>query len=463
MDFVRGVVEWLGWKRPREEEAEERPRSVRRLDHSSPEGASVAAGAPRVAGRSGPVPVGPAPADSHAPAPSPRAALISSYPHHTFLEAHLRPPEASGAVPRAQWPPPRRTLKSVRAPRPFRFNDFPPPPPGAPFVLKPPPEAEGEVTSNDAPQSFERYAAEWYAHRGPLRKLLDDVPIEVSCALTKALRWKDRMRQQRIHPKDEEGVIQLLEGGRLEEVVAEIPAPWEALKPGTPGPTYTVTREDLLAIWRNNWLSGNTINAYMKLIEARYWEANEKHPNRELLPKVKVFSSQLYTKLMKYGNNVRDHDQDDPVNYNFDGVKRWTRRVNPFSYDLVFIPLNRGRNHWALAMCRLRGAEQPEIMYLDSFGATGSGVLTNLGNWLRDVYKQHNNGSEMEEGAPLLTSPGPEVPQQRNSYDCGVFCIQFANSLAAGQSGLQFHRDHARYTRRRMCVEFMTGRIPFAP
>lgn len=88
-----------------------------------------------------------------------------------------------------------------------------------------------------------------------------------------------------------------------------------------------ITRRDLHTLHGLNWLNDEVINFYMNLICERSKEADFK--------RCYAFSTFFYPKLLKEGYSQ--------------SLKRWTRRVDLFSHDLVLIPIHLGL-HWTLAV-----------------------------------------------------------------------------------------------------------------
>ncbi len=80
----------------------------------------------------------------------------------------------------------------------------------------------------------------------------------------------------------------------------------------------------------------------MQVINYYLWLAVERSEQREqrekrALPRCYAFSTFFYTKLSSDG---------------FAGVSRWTRRLDLFTFDLVFVPVHLAV-HWCLAVCFL--------------------------------------------------------------------------------------------------------------
>lgn len=73
-------------------------------------------------------------------------------------------------------------------------------------------------------------------------------------------------------------------------------------------------------------------------------------------------------------------------------VKRWTRKVDVFSYDLLLVPVHLGM-HWCLAVVDFA---QPGVYYFDSMGGNNRACLEALCEYLR---KEHQD----KKGKPYST------------------------------------------------------------
>lgn len=81
----------------------------------------------------------------------------------------------------------------------------------------------------------------------------------------------------------------------------------------------------LLCLFRNFFFV-KVINFYFNLLMER--------GGKDKLPSVYVFNTFFYPKLCQGGHSA---------------LKRWTRRVDIFTYDLILIPIHLGI-HWCLAV-----------------------------------------------------------------------------------------------------------------
>lgn len=89
-----------------------------------------------------------------------------------------------------------------------------------------------------------------------------------------------------------------------------------------------ITRRDLLTLSNLEWLNDEVINFYLYLV-------CERAKADASLPKVYAFTTFFYPNLIEKG---------------YASVKRWTRKVDIFSYDVLIIPVNLSSVHWCMSV-----------------------------------------------------------------------------------------------------------------
>ncbi|XP_023228721.1 sentrin-specific protease 1-like [Centruroides sculpturatus] len=131
----------------------------------------------------------------------------------------------------------------------------------------------------------------------------------------------------------------------------------DALRPNPPdevlaeGFRLSVARRDMETLAGLNWLNDEIINFYMNLLMERSKLDN--------FPTVYAFNTFFYTKLLNSGHSA---------------LKRWTRKVDIFEYDMLLIPVHMGM-HWCLAVIDFR---HKKIQYYDSMGGQNDECLNAL-------------------------------------------------------------------------------------
>lgn len=169
--------------------------------------------------------------------------------------------------------------------------------------------------------------------------------------------------------------------------------------------TFALTPQDLITLAPRGWLNDEIINHSLNLVLKRSLSSeNTKYP------KIHVFNTFFYT-FLKSGGHAR--------------VKKWTRKIDIFSLDLVLIPVHLG-HHWCMAGIDFRSKR---ILYFDSMLGSGDLATDLLLNYVTKEYLE-KKGLELNCSEWKLYIPN-DIPIQDNGYDCGVFAIMFGRCLAS--------------------------------
>ncbi|XP_037915051.1 sentrin-specific protease 1-like [Hermetia illucens] len=194
-----------------------------------------------------------------------------------------------------------------------------------------------------------------------------------------------------------------------------------------------ITRRDIKSLKNNKWLNDKIIEFYLKLIVERSKESN--FPNS---PKVFAMNTFFATRLLNVG---------------YQSIKRWTRSVNIFDYDILLIPVHVNQNHWAISIIDF---PNKTMKYYDSLGVPNAQILETLEEYLR-------NESMDKPQIPFDTSnfikdAAANTPQQENANDCGVFSCSIAENISKHRQIL-FTQENIPYIRKRMIVEIIQGKL----
>lgn len=192
-----------------------------------------------------------------------------------------------------------------------------------------------------------------------------------------------------------------------------------------------ITRNDLNTLVGMTWLNDEVINFYMNLIM-------ERAEQRTDLPKSYCFNTFFIPTLMQRGHA---------------GVRRWTRKVDIFSYDLLPVPVHVGGIHWCMAIIRIK---EKTIHYYDSMGNPNQPVLDALERYLVDESKDKRKIAL--DTRDWSKESIRDCPQQRNGSDCGVFSCMHAEHLTRNAS-LKFSQNEMPYFRQKMVLEIATGQL----
>jgi hypothetical protein len=224
---------------------------------------------------------------------------------------------------------------------------------------------------------------------------------------------------------------------------------------------FEVNRRDLVRLNPRIWLNDAVINFYMQLIVDR----NVRQRKEGLaLPSITAVTSFLYTQLMNVENPANS------MVYEYGNVARWMRRAGKdlFAFDMVFIPVNKGRNHWILVVVYNKARR---IQAFDSFQNENIPILKNLQRYLGDEWNRTRPGQPFPTYTlgplpPSYTGPPhiigekqADIPRQSNGYDCGVFTCMFADYISE-QYPLTFTEANIPFFRRRIVHAVLERALP---
>lgn len=187
---------------------------------------------------------------------------------------------------------------------------------------------------------------------------------------------------------------------------------------------HTLSLEDLGTLEEQNWLNDQIINMYGELI----MEATEH--------KVHFFNSFFHKQLVAKG---------------YDGVKRWTKKVDLFSKWLLLIPIHL-EIHWSLVTVTMA---TKTISYYDSQGIVFRHTTDNIMKYLQSEAREKKQ-TAFQKGWKITIIKG--IPQQKNDSDCGVFVLEYCRRLSVKQP-LQFSQEDMPRIRKRIYKELCDCRL----
>ena len=187
--------------------------------------------------------------------------------------------------------------------------------------------------------------------------------------------------------------------------------------------TITVTEKDVDRLAPGEFLNDTLIDFYLRYMSDNILKSVQRK-------RCHIFSSFFFTKY-------RDSDPED----RYESVRKWTKDIDIFKKNFLLVPINESL-HWSLAIIcypklifnpprkNKEKRNKPCILYLDSLmrkrGAVGHCKL--LRAYLAQEAKVKQN-IEMKVASGNLPLHFMKVPQQKNSSDCGVFLLQYAENF----------------------------------
>ncbi|KAM6226150.1 LOW QUALITY PROTEIN: sentrin-specific protease 1 [Porphyrio hochstetteri] len=251
--------------------------------------------------------------------------------------------------------------------------------------------------------------------RVPLEK---EIPVTVVPEEKEDTKAADGEEFPEITEEMEKEIKNVFRGGNQDEVLSE------AFR-------LTITRKDIQTLNNLNWLNDEIINFYMNLLMERSKEKG--------LPAVHAFNTFFFTKLKTAG---------------YQAVKRWTKKVDIFSVDLLLVPIHLGV-HWCLAVVDFR---KKTITYYDSMGGLNSEACRILLQYLKQESLDKKRKEFDTNGWALLSKKSQEIPQQMNGSDCGMFACKYADCITKDKP-INFTQQHMPYFRKRMAWEILHRKL----
>ncbi|XP_074009428.1 sentrin-specific protease 5 [Numenius arquata] len=181
---------------------------------------------------------------------------------------------------------------------------------------------------------------------------------------------------------------------------------------------HMLDMDDLATLEGQNWLNDQIINMYGELIMDAVPE------------KVHFFNSFFHRQLVTKGYN---------------GVKRWTKKVDLFKKTLLLIPIHL-EVHWSLITVNIPNRV---ISFYDSQGIHFKFCVENIRKYLLTEAKEKNRPEFLQGWQTAVTKC---IPQQKNDSDCGVFVLQYCKCLALDQP-FQFSQEDMPRVRKRIYKE----------
>ncbi|XP_029350432.1 sentrin-specific protease 2 isoform X2 [Echeneis naucrates] len=199
-----------------------------------------------------------------------------------------------------------------------------------------------------------------------------------------------------------------------------------------------ITQRDLATLQDGGWLNDEVMNFYLSLVM-------ERCSGETAGWKVYSFSTFFFPKLIGGGGGQAGGHA---------AVKRWTKAVDLFVYDLILVPLHLGF-HWAMAVIDLKSKT---VKSYDSMGQRHDDICSQLLLYLMEEHRS-KKGRELDSAKWTIGSLRPtEIPQQKNGSDCGVFACKYADYIAKGLP-LTFKQCHMPLFRKLMIWEILNQRL----
>ncbi|KAK9163665.1 hypothetical protein Syun_004567 [Stephania yunnanensis] len=190
----------------------------------------------------------------------------------------------------------------------------------------------------------------------------------------------------------------------------------------------SISMRDVELLQPETFINDTIIDFYVKYLK------NNIKP--EELRRFHFFNSFFFRKLADMDKNPSSASEGRAA---FLRVRKWTRKVSLFEKDYLFIPVNFNL-HWSLiVVCHpgeiidfadddiSRCPKVPCILHMDSIKGSHKGLKNLVQNYLWEEWKERQTNPSEDASSKFfnLRFIPLELPQQENSFDCGLFLLHY--------------------------------------
>lgn len=194
---------------------------------------------------------------------------------------------------------------------------------------------------------------------------------------------------------------------------------------GDPDPV-SISERDIELLLPERFINDTIIDFYIKYISNRI-----RPPERQRFHFFNCFFFRKLADLDKDSSRVHDGAEA------FQNVRKWTKNVDLFAKDFIFIPVNFSL-HWSLIIIchpgevtksedELQNSNKlPCILHMDSIRGSHRGFTNLFQSYLLEEWKErHIEAGNISGNFGRLPFYSLELPQQQNSFDCGLFLLHY--------------------------------------
>ncbi|XP_051566432.1 sentrin-specific protease 6-like isoform X2 [Myxocyprinus asiaticus] len=184
----------------------------------------------------------------------------------------------------------------------------------------------------------------------------------------------------------------------------------------------TITTEDLECLDSGEFLNDVIIDFYLKYLLV------QKAPQASVA-RSHVFSSFFYKQLTRRDNANEDSTSTPAQVRRHQRVRTWTRHVDIFDKDFLFVPVNQ-EAHWYLVVICFPGLEEPQYVTREGRGSVLGDGLEDLGESQSEGEIQGDNKSNSDEDKDpddscIKPSTSPDPPNcTENTCKRHIVCIR---------------------------------------
>ncbi|XP_078441134.1 putative ubiquitin-like-specific protease 2B [Wolffia australiana] len=204
----------------------------------------------------------------------------------------------------------------------------------------------------------------------------------------------------------------------------------EVIYPKGDPDAVSISKRDVDLLQPETFINDTIIDFYIKYLI-------NKLPPKER-PRFHFFNSFFFRKLVDLDKDPLSTAEGRTA---FLRVRKWTRKVNIFEKDYLFIPVNYNL-HWSLLVICHPGevsflkedsvreaCKVPCVLHMDSMKGNHDGLKKLIQSYLWEEWKErHLTSNEDTSKSSIFSSLRfipLELPQQQNAFDCGFFLLHY--------------------------------------
>ncbi|XP_020690873.1 probable ubiquitin-like-specific protease 2B [Dendrobium catenatum] len=190
----------------------------------------------------------------------------------------------------------------------------------------------------------------------------------------------------------------------------------------------SISKRDIELLEPDTFINDTIIDFYIKYLQNKVQPIEKK--------RFHFFNSFFFRKLADLDKDPGSISEGRAA---FQRVRKWTRKLNIFEKDYIFIPVNFNL-HWSLlVICHpgeiitfrdddLKSSPKvPCILHMDSIIGSHSGLKDLIQSYLLEEWKERHPEltDDITPRFSNLRFVSLELPQQENSFDCGLFLLHY--------------------------------------
>ncbi|XP_050210330.1 probable ubiquitin-like-specific protease 2A isoform X2 [Mercurialis annua] len=190
----------------------------------------------------------------------------------------------------------------------------------------------------------------------------------------------------------------------------------------------TITKRDVELLRPETFINDTIIDFYIKYLRNKI-KPEDQH-------RFHFFNSFFFRKLADLDKDPSSVHEGRAA---FQRVRKWTKKLNLFEKDFIFIPVNYSL-HWSLiVICHLgemgysrdevseSALKVPCILHMDSIRGSHRGLKNLIQSYLCEEWKARHSEilEDVSSKFSSLRFVPLELPQQENWFDCGLFLLHY--------------------------------------